>query len=106
MRIQARLKLSGIQDITVDHMFKFPDDVKLSVVDFGAHCIADIRHQHRLIALIGIMGCLNSGEAKAGVEAPGPITKPRSQGAAQCCAIPGRFCCTIFYAIAGGFGFR
>lgn len=48
----------------------------------------------------------SGGKPKAGVEQPGPITQPRSQGAAQCCAIPGRFCCTIFYAIAGGFGFR
>ncbi len=52
------------------------------------------------------MGCLSGDKPKAGVEQPGPITQPRSQGAAQCCAIPGRFCCTIFYAIAGGFGFR
>ena len=42
---------------------------------------------------------------KAGVEPPEPITQPKAQGAAQCCAIPGRFFGTIFYCCAGGFGF-
>ena len=35
----------------------------------------------------------SAGKAKAGVPPPGPITEPRAQGASQCCAIPGRFCC-------------
>lgn len=39
------------------------------------------------------------------VPPPAGVTDTNRTGAAACCAIPGRFCCTIFYAIAGGFGF-